>query len=72
MFLSGVCGEIGESRELLVMMKEARDDVALQARVEKEALKAQEEAKIRKEEELVILATERVTRRDDEAVETGE
>ena len=70
--LSGVGGEIGEAEELLAMMKEARDDAALQARMEKEALRAQEEAKIRKGEELVMLATERVPRRDDAVVEIGE
>ena len=44
---SGVGGEIGQAEELLAMMKEARDDAALQARMVKEALRAQGEAKIR-------------------------
>ena len=40
--------------------------------MEKEALRAQEEAKIRKGEELMMLATEHVPRRDDVVVEIGE
>ena len=54
------------------MMKEARDDAALQTRMAKEALRTQEEAKIRKGQELVILANERVPHRDDSAVESGD
>ena len=54
------------------MMKEARDDAAVQARMEKEELRAQEEAKIRKGEELVMFATERTPSRDDRVVKSGE
>ena len=53
------------------MMKEAKDDAELQRRIEKKALRAQEEAKIRKGEELVMSATKRMLHRDDEAVEKG-
>ena len=56
--LSGVGGDIGEAEELLVVIKEA--------------LRAQEEAKIRKGEELVMSATERVPSRDDAAVKSDE
>ena len=54
------------------MMKEARFHAALQARMENEALGAKEEEKIRRGEELVLLATERALRRDDAALQIGE
>ena len=53
------------------MMKDARSDAELHVMMKNEAFWMQEEAKIRKEEELVILATERVLRRDDAVVEIG-
>ena len=40
--------------------------------MEKEALRAQEESNFRKGEELLVLATEHVPRRDDAVVEIGE
>ena len=70
--LSGVFGEIGEAEELLRTTEEAKDDSALQVRMEKGELRAQVKAKIRKGEELVMLGTERVLRRDYAVMEIGE
>ena len=55
--------EIGKAVELLAFMREARYDPALHVKMERDILRARE-AKIRKGEELMMIAIERGSRRD--------